>query len=155
MDLQTKQRFQQVLDDAVQYVKMLDQNKQGVWELCDGKWTNMKAFMGEMTKYLLYIGYGNGRFTEDQQSLFNDFVRKVGQIPHSIRDMEFLTTQFTKPDCSEGWLLAGYKKAGTPETVITFPFEYLGLVMISVDEDPVSRERYEAYMEELRNACVS
>jgi len=154
-DLKTKQRFNQVLDDAKLLVTTLDQNKKGVWEIYDGKWTNMKAFTGEMTKYLLYIGYGNKRFTEEQQSLFNDFVLKVGSLPHSIRDMEFLTTQFEKPDCSKSVLLAGYKKAEISETVITFPFEYLGLVMISVDEDPVSRQRYEEYMDELRKACAS
>ncbi len=138
-------------DMTVQYLDQLDVAGEGVVKITKGKYTNRKAYLDEMGRYLLYIASGNGPISEGQASLYN-----LSQGPfdnYSASDLDKMAKDIKEPNGGKSFILEGYKQTDILEQLV-FPFDFMGRVMVAFsEENPVSMERYEKYLGELKAAC--
>ena len=135
---------------TLQTADMIDENGKGVNAITSGKMTTGQAFIYEISKFLLYIAYGNERISEGQAAVY-EMVNNGGVMNHSEKELGEKASKIETLDGAKSLVLAGFKSDDKGDLIVG-TFHFLGQVMVAMDQDDASQKRYEKYLNEMMAA---
>lgn len=135
---------------TLQTADLIDEKGKGVNAISNGKMTTGQAFIYEISKFLLYIAYGNKRISEGQAAVY-EMVNNDGIMNHSEEELGQKASAIEALDGAKSLVLAGFK-SDDKGSLLFGTFEFLGRVMVAMDEDDASQKRYEKYLNEMKSA---